>query len=449
MEERKPDRSASPTGPRISRMLIGAGVVLVIFLGWSSWACRVTEGEIPGLGPTSAPGEREEESVKATAPVTPLTPGPTQTGSPTPTKPVHETQSPTTEPVLEPHIRPDQRHYELKHYMLELVNEVRENAGLHPVVLGDNIAAQLHAELSLRDCTLAHWGTDGLKHFMRYTLAGGFQATRENVAGHTYCIDSPDGYSPIDNTTSGLLKEMEVLVEGWMASPTHRDNILDPTHRKLNIGLAWDNYHIFAVQQFQGDYVEFDQPPTLLGGVLSFTGRSKNGARFQENTELIVYLHFDPPPSRLTRGQLSRTFCSDSGTRVAGIRYPLPDNQHWVNDSSVDTFKPCLSPYSVPADTRPPQSARESSRIHARAASVIPETVSNTVPWITASTWRIRDDSFEVEADVRSILDEYGSGVYTVDLRGILGGQYIVVAEYPIFHEIEPPDTYDPGQWDK
>ena len=40
--------------------------------------------------------------------------------------------------------------------MLELINADRENAGVDPVVLGDNIAAQLHSEASLEElCVVA------------------------------------------------------------------------------------------------------------------------------------------------------------------------------------------------------------------------------------------------------------------------------------------------------
>ena len=60
--------------------------------------------------------------------------------------------------------------------MLELINDERVSAGLNPVVLGDNAAAQLHAEASLENCFSSHWGIDGLKPYMRYSLAGGYQS---------------------------------------------------------------------------------------------------------------------------------------------------------------------------------------------------------------------------------------------------------------------------------
>ena len=66
--------------------------------------------------------------------------------------------------------------------MLQLINEERVRAGVAPVVLGDNIAAQLHAESALENCFSSHWGIDGLKPYMRYSLAGGYQSNAENVS---------------------------------------------------------------------------------------------------------------------------------------------------------------------------------------------------------------------------------------------------------------------------
>ena len=60
--------------------------------------------------------------------------------------------------------------------MLELINSERTRAGIPPVTLGDNIAAQLHAESSLANCFSGHWGADGLKPYMRYSLGGVVQS---------------------------------------------------------------------------------------------------------------------------------------------------------------------------------------------------------------------------------------------------------------------------------
>ena len=53
-----------------------------------------------------------------------------------------------------------QRYLEEKKYVLNLVNQERKKAGLAPVVLGNNSAAQQHAEVLLRHNTRGHWGVE-------------------------------------------------------------------------------------------------------------------------------------------------------------------------------------------------------------------------------------------------------------------------------------------------
>ena len=118
------------------------------------------------------------------------------------------THTPTDIPP--PHLR----HIYEKRYMLELINAERKKAGVPPVELGDNIAAQLHAESALDNCFSSHWGIDGLKPYMRYSLAGGYQSNGENGHGSDYCIKSSDGYTAIHN----IEREIADAMNGWMDS---------------------------------------------------------------------------------------------------------------------------------------------------------------------------------------------------------------------------------------
>ncbi len=394
-----------------------------------------TQAPTPGTG-TSTP-----------TPVTELTssrtPTPTLAPSPTPLPP---TKLPTPTATPDPVIRPDQRHLEEKLYMLELINQERVAAGLAPVVLGDNIAAQLHAEASLEGCFSSHWGLDGLKPYMRYTLAGGYQSNAENGSGLDYCIKPYENYWPISSIE---LKTIEVM-EGWMSSPGHRDNILRPEHKKVNIGLAWDRYNFAAIQHFEGDYVEYDQLPSLEEGVLTLSGKVVNGAIFQVKQDLGVQIYFDPPPQALTRGQVSRTYCLALGTLAASLRPPPTGNSYYPKDEFRFTYQSCPDPYDVSPDAPAPRSPDEALEFWARAynASIdIPER-SITVPWITALDWNTSGRSFSVTADVGNVLQAHGPGVYTVLVWGSLNGESVVISEYSIFHDVVPPDTYNPGRYD-
>ena len=182
--------------------------------------------------------------------------------------------------------------------MLELINEARVDNGLAPVVLGDNPAPQLHVESALENCFSSHWGIDGLKPYMRYSLNGGYQSNAENTSGGGYCIEESDGYPPI----ASIKQEIRNAVAGWMDNPDHRSNILYPWYKKVSIGLAWDRYNFKAVQQFEGDYVEYDQLPAIEHGALAVVGTAKNGVRFEEDQDLAVQIYFDPPPHASHQG---------------------------------------------------------------------------------------------------------------------------------------------------
>ena len=166
-------------------------------------------------------------------PVLPPTATPTATATPRPTPMPRPTATPRPAataphtPAVPPLLPPGQRHYEYKAYMLESINQERTKAGVPEVTLGDNVAAQLHAENSPR-CASGHWGVDGLKPYMRYSLVGGHQSNAENGSGWDYCIEPSDGYRALGSIES----QVDEAMDGWMGSPGHRRNLLNPWHRK-------------------------------------------------------------------------------------------------------------------------------------------------------------------------------------------------------------------------
>ena len=330
--------------------------------------------------------------------------------------------------------------------MLDLINDERARAGVDPVVLGDNIAAQLHAESSLANCFSSHWGVDGLKPYMRYSLAGGYQSNGENGQGLSYCIKASDRYRAIGS----IEQEVRDAMESWMDSPGHRRNILDPWHKKVNIGLAWDTYNRSAIQHFDGDYVEYDQIPAIENGILTMSGTVKNGAGFAEDRDLGVQIYYDQPPHTLTRGQVSRTYCYDSGPLIAALREPLTGDWFYENDEFHAYVQKCPDPYEVPADAPAPRSHDEAHAFWEAAyqASQRRPELPIIVPWITALEWRTSADAFAVRADISDLLERHGGGVYSITVWGVIAGEDVVISEYSIFHGVTPPDTYDPSRYD-
>ena len=341
--------------------------------------------------------------------------------------------------VLLPHLDPSLRHIDLKRAMLDMVNSERESAAVSHVVLGDNPAAQLHAEESLANCMFGHWDVHGTKPYMRYSAVGGYQGNAENSHGNRYCPRPGDNYVPVDPSVA-----IARAVAGWAASAGHRKTMLDPMFKKLNIGLAWSDHSVFMYHHFEGDYVDFEVLPTITSdGELSFSAATKNGLSIDEE-DLYVAIHYDPPLMRLTRGQLARAHCYGSGVRVASLRRPLTDGSYWTSESTTYEQTACLDPYKVQPDASVPSSYEDVRRIRieARAESEQIESESVPVPWITADMWDIQSQLFEISADISEVLEKHGDGIYTLMINATLNGKAEWVAEYSIFRGVEVPEVY-------
>lgn len=343
--------------------------------------------------------------------------------------------TPTTVPVVAP---PD-RHMGLKEYMLERINRERRLAGVAAVTLGTNVAAQLHAEATLEHCSSSHWGPDGLKPYMRYSLAGGYQTNGENMSGIAYCLKWEDGYESIRDFQEHVDKAMY----GWLNSEGHLRNLLDPLHKRVNIGIAYDWFNSRMVQHFEGDYVRYEDFPVIRGDMLSLSGHTVNGATVSGLRALKVNIYYDAPPGPLTAGQLALTYGYDNGLMVASLVETLPAAVGWPDDlttTHMTTFDPALASPNWPPATSP-ESSRQmweeaSGRYKARQPHVI------TVPWIDAQVFTIRDNAFTVQADISAVLDQHGPGVYSLMVWGKIGGEAEPISQYAIFHEVAPPSAY-------
>ena len=347
------------------------------------------------------------------------------------------TPTPTPYPAVLPSDPYHLRHLEAKQFMLELINAERTHIGVAPVVLGDNAAAQIHAESALEHCFASHWGKDGLKPYMRYSLAGGYQSNGENGHGSDYCVTASDGYTSVENISLEIIE----AVEGWMDSPGHRRNMLDPSHRRVNIGLAWDKYNVKMYQHFEGDYIEFEDLPTISDdGILTFKGTVKNSLELRD-ADLGIMVFYDPPPYPLSIGQLSRTYCYTNGQSVLSIVRPIHSEGSYVQESDQ---RNCPDPYDIPPDAPEPVSLNSSHDFWQEAydSSQEMKQVSIRIPRIAANRWSESGEHFSIKVDLSKVLSQHGPGIYTVVLFAYLKGEDRVVSEYSIFHEVTPPRVY-------
>ncbi|MGW5334289.1 CAP domain-containing protein [Streptomyces bauhiniae] len=105
--------------------------------------------------------------------------------------------------------------------VVELVNAERAKAGCSPVALNSTLtkAAQDHSADMATHNTMSHTGSDGSDPGSRITAAGYRWSTYgENVA---YGYSTP-----------------EQVMDGWMNSPGHRENILNCSYKEIGVGLA-------------------------------------------------------------------------------------------------------------------------------------------------------------------------------------------------------------------
>ena len=317
--------------------------------------------------------------------------------------------------------------------MLDLINEARADAGVRPVELGDNRAAQIHAESQAEHCFSSHWGLDGTKPAWRYSQAGGYQASAENIAGISWC----------EGSTTPAHIQVRASMYALMDSEKHRAVILSPLRQRVNIGLAFNLHgYLMTTQQFESNYVEYQTPPHIEDNVLQLRGRLKNGAEVNEPQDLAVQVWYDPPPRPVTVGQAARTYCVDPGRQVAELE-PLPAGRtavRWKPMQADHVF--CTSPRDFSHDVPPPVNNQEALDLWRVAKSQRPERQTLPVPWLPASTWKTDAMDFAVVADLTEVLAEHGPGVYSVAVRAMINGASIMVSDHYIFYEVAPPRGY-------
>ena len=395
-------------------------------------ASRPTSTPVPTSTPEPTPALAHSPTP---APRPTSTPRPTNT--PRPTSTLRPTSTPR--PIATPAPSYEETLASARHLMLDLINEVRADVGSPPLLLGDNRAAQIHAENALAGCFSAHWGLDGTKPYMRYTLAGGYQSNSENVSGLNVCVRQGQGYAPRRNIDYKVREAMD----GFMGSPGHRRAIVDSTYRKVSLGIAWDRFNFRVVQQFEGDYVEFEQLPDLENGILTFKGTLHNGAALEPNDikkNLGVQIYYDPPLRDLTRGQLARTYSSGYVVKAAAVRPQAGDGYYYASGSFIQEICSGVDPYKVPSDTPAPRTPEEAHMWHGLPR--FETCVTERIPWLDASVWNVRSDSFDVRVNVKTILRTHGPGVYSVVLWANVEGKQELVGEYSIFYKTEPPVEY-------
>lgn len=274
-----------------------------------------------------------------------------------------------------PNLSPTSYTYEeLVDYALTLINLDRSSNGLSNVSLSSIDSGQVHADDMFRHVFFSHWGTDGSKPYMRYTLAGGKGAVAENIAAYLRG-------SPSDLKTALKALEFDMMYDDAASNWGHRDNILNPFHNEVSIGISHGNGQLHFVEDFIDNYANWATFTVTQNQVTMIGSLSKQVSLSQ------IDIFYDNLPSNLTADQLDNSPYQGSYTQGTFTGMALPPNYQSQQGIGIT---------------------------------------------ITAQTWVQSALTFQTKFDLSQIFNAYGKGVYTIYLQT---SSQDFLTSYSIWHD--------------
>ena len=190
-------------------------------------------------------------------------------------------------------------HDALVNFTLGLIDKDRAEAGLGPVTLSSVPSGQQHADSMAYFGYFSHWDTQGYKPYMRYTLLGGKGYVAENV-GFDSCTTSPPSATfvtlascSIQSIENGIANSEYSMINNDAAccNNGHRDNIVNPSHNQISIGIAYDSStsRLYFVEDFIDQYINLGLP-FYSSGVVTLSGDTTKAITPNE-----VGVSFDAP----------------------------------------------------------------------------------------------------------------------------------------------------------
>jgi uncharacterized protein YkwD len=239
----------------------------------------------------------------------------------------------SAQPGTTSHVTPPPDLADLQALALDLINRDRQAAGLAPVAWDVTAAAlaQRHAEDMLEGQFFSHWNRAGYGPDHRAALdAGMTDAVFENI--HAYWLRFDDGRpAPIEDWD----ERVRAAQTGWMQSAGHRDNILEPAHTHVGVGIAYrpDIGELRMVQEFVNRYVELDPLPADLpvGAEVLISGRLLNGA-----TDPLVNLAHEPFPQPMSLEQLNETSSYTPAAQFYSAPRTVVDGDRFLSRAILD-----------------------------------------------------------------------------------------------------------------
>lgn len=161
----------------------------------------------------------------------------------------------------------------------------------------------------------------------------------------------------------------------------HRDNILNPSHNYVNIGVAFNSSTVYFVEDFTNNYITWSKgSPSYLntGGVYLF-GNLTSGLSIQD-----IYVSYDKLINYTSSSVPSGPY--SFGTSVAGI---VPQSNYYYPNLTT----------------------------------------------IIANYYYTKGSSFKINFAIKSLIKKYGPGVYTIitQIKNNTTGSVFMGSDYSIF----------------
>jgi uncharacterized protein YkwD len=134
---------------------------------------------------------------------------------------------------------------EVESQIITLTNDERKKKGVAPLIL----------DVELREIARGHSDDMIARNFFEHVNPDGLSAAARIAIHHRRLIASSTGENLSALTTPDLTNAEKVakeIVEGWMHSDEHRENILDNKFTHIGVGVSSNGEEIRATQNFAG-----------------------------------------------------------------------------------------------------------------------------------------------------------------------------------------------------
>jgi hypothetical protein len=260
----------------------------------------------------------------------------------------------------------------LVNYSLTLINSDRAKFNASTVTLSPVLSGQEHAYSMYYYGYFSHWDVQGYKPYMRYTILNGTGAVEENVAfeNTTGGFGTFTSLSAEENAIYQLEHDM-VYNDYQCCQNGHLLNIINQYHNRVSIGIMFDAYVFYFVEDFENSYINLNTP--------IFNASNENvilhGSPLAKVNPDSVIVSYDPFPTPINASVLNSQYQKpyDEGTFLGGA-IPCPSGVlcKQFGGSNAITVRP--------------------------------------------SAWTVSNSSINIVFSLQRFIAEDGSGVYTIYL---------------------------------